>query len=225
MKPQLPKKPSKSQVSADAAAGPAEPPVVPARRTQAERTAVSNSRLLAAAVRVIAGRGYRAASLQAIGEAAGYSRGLVSHRFGSKEGMLKELLKNIPDIWAEKVRDLVGLDALRTATHAHRDAVLKTPDSMRALYMVMYEAQGELEELRGGFAEWDRMHRARFEKALRAGQRNETIRKDIDVPASAVLYLALLRGITSLWLMDKDGLDLERVYAELDQLLERALGA
>ncbi|MDB4975026.1 MAG: TetR family transcriptional regulator [Myxococcaceae bacterium] len=184
---------------------------------------MSNARLLAAAVKVIAQRGYRAASLQAIGEVAGYSRGLVSHRFGSKEGLLKVLLKAMPDTWAEKVKDLVGLDALRAATVAHRDALLKTPDSMRALYMVMYEAQGELGELRAGFAEWDRMHRARFEKVLRAGQRKECVRKDIDVPATAVLYLALLRGITSLWLMDKDGLDLERTYGELERMLTRAL--
>jgi AcrR family transcriptional regulator len=192
------------------------------RRTQAERTAVSNSRLLAAAVKVIADKGYRAASLQAIGEVAGYSRGLVSHRFGSKEGLLKVLLKSIPDLWAERVRDISGLDALKATTIAHRFAITVTPDSVRALFMVMYEAQGELTELLEGFVERDHMHRERFEKILRSGQRDKTIRKDLDVPSAALIYFSVLRGLTMTWLMDREGVDLDKVYAEIDRLFARA---
>ena len=44
------------------------------RRTQAERTALSEDRLLAAALQLISERGYERTTLQAIGERAGYSR-------------------------------------------------------------------------------------------------------------------------------------------------------
>src|ERR1700748_893308 len=63
------------------------------RRTQAERAAESDRRLLRAALKLIAERGYRNTSLAAIGEEAGYSRGLVNDRFGSKAGLLWALVK------------------------------------------------------------------------------------------------------------------------------------
>ncbi len=192
------------------------------RRTQAERTALSNQRLVSAAVRVIAEKGYRAASLQAIGEVAGYSRGLVSHRFGSKEGMLETLLDGIPDPWLSTVGELTGLDALRAAIKAHHAWLTLHPRSLRALFMVMHEAQGELEKLRGIFAEKDRLYRARFVEALKAGQRDKSIRKDLDVEASATLCLALLRGICNQWLTDPKAFEATRVYGELERMLTRA---
>jgi AcrR family transcriptional regulator len=193
------------------------------RKTQAERAAISNTRLLEAAVKVIAGKGYRAASLQAIGEMAGYSRGLVSHRFGSKEGLLKVLLANVPDAWEDKVGDAVGLDAIKIALRLHRAMLVRIPDHVRALFMVMYEAQGELTELAEGFAERDRHHRTRFEKVLRDGQRAGNVRADLDLTGTANMLLALLRGVIVVWLNDPAQIDLDRTYAEMERMLERAL--
>lgn len=62
------------------------------RRTQAERRAETQTRLLAAAREVFAERGYHAASLEAISERAGCSKGAVYHHFESKEGLLLALL-------------------------------------------------------------------------------------------------------------------------------------
>ena len=52
----------------------------PPRRTQAERVAESDTRMLQAALRLVATRGYSQATLEAIGAESGYSRGLVSHQ-------------------------------------------------------------------------------------------------------------------------------------------------
>src|SRR6218665_3470496 len=65
------------------------------RRTQAERVAESDRRLIEAAIRLIARVGYTHTTLESIGVEAGYSRGLVQHRFGSKERLLAELIKHI----------------------------------------------------------------------------------------------------------------------------------
>ena len=53
-------------------------------RTQAERTALSDRRMLEAAIRLIIERGTAGTTLREIGERAGYSRGLASYRFGNK---------------------------------------------------------------------------------------------------------------------------------------------
>ena len=52
----------------------------PERRTQAERTALSDARMLDAAVSLICERGTAGMTLKEVGERAGYSRGLASYR-------------------------------------------------------------------------------------------------------------------------------------------------
>src|ERR1043165_2062786 len=86
-----------------------EEPVERPRRSQAQRTALSEDRLLGAALLLISERGYDRTTLQAIGDAAGYSRGLVSHRFGSKEGLLWALLERMFGHWdADSLRPALG---------------------------------------------------------------------------------------------------------------------
>ena len=47
------------------------------RRTQAERTALSDARMFDAAMQLIVEQGTHATTLKAVGERAGYSRGLA----------------------------------------------------------------------------------------------------------------------------------------------------
>src|ERR1700710_2334034 len=63
------------------------------RRTQAERRTDTRRRVLDAATSLVAAHGSRAVSLAAVGEAAGYSRGIVNHHFGSKARLLEELIR------------------------------------------------------------------------------------------------------------------------------------
>lgn len=64
----------------------------PKRRTQAERRAETRGRLLASARKVFAERGYQAASVDLVSERAGCTKGALYHHFGSKEGLMLELL-------------------------------------------------------------------------------------------------------------------------------------
>lgn len=63
-----------------------------ATRTQAERRAATRGDLLAAAEELIADRGFAAATLDAIADAAGVSKGALYHHFGSKDDLLLALL-------------------------------------------------------------------------------------------------------------------------------------
>jgi AcrR family transcriptional regulator len=63
------------------------------RQTQAERRAATRARLLDAARSTFAARGYYGASLDAISEAAGCTKGALYHHFGSKEGLFLALLE------------------------------------------------------------------------------------------------------------------------------------
>src|SRR6266851_3950710 len=54
------------------------------RRSQEERTARSDQLMTQAAIALLIERGVQGTTLAAIGERAGYSRGLVTHRFGAE---------------------------------------------------------------------------------------------------------------------------------------------
>jgi AcrR family transcriptional regulator len=80
------------------------------RRTQAERSDASEQSLLTAAAAVMEAEGFAAATFERIGEVAGYSRGLASQKFGSKDGVVRAVIAFV----AARVRQ--ELDAsMRTA--------------------------------------------------------------------------------------------------------------
>lgn len=65
----------------------------------------SRERILAAALEVFAAKGYEAASISEITEAAGVSRGLVSYYFAAKEQLAAELL----DRWLDGIAGILTI--------------------------------------------------------------------------------------------------------------------
>jgi AcrR family transcriptional regulator len=197
------------------------------RRSQAERSAESDRQMLRAALKLIGQRGYQGTSLAAIGEEAGYSRGLVNERFGSKAGLLWALVKQMLRVWTHDVKtsgeaEQVGLDRLFSLLDNHRRAI-ELEEPLRAFYALMFEALGPMPELLPEFRDLHRNFRADIEKTLRAGMAAGVIRADIDPAAQAALGLATLRGIAFQWLLDREGFPLEAAYDEFKKNLRREL--
>src|SRR5947209_1778026 len=61
------------------------------RRTQQQRRDQAEAALLNAAAELIVEDGVHSLTLARVGERAGYSRGLVTHYFGSKQALLQRL--------------------------------------------------------------------------------------------------------------------------------------
>ena len=93
--------------------------------TQAERTALSDQKMFEVAIELVNERGTAKTTLKDIGEGAGYSRGLASYRFGSKDGLWMELFARFDDIWKAHLSQYLagkqGLAALEAAIQAQRD--------------------------------------------------------------------------------------------------------
>jgi AcrR family transcriptional regulator len=198
------------------------------RRTQAERVEASDRALIAAAVQLIADRGYQRTTLAAIGDAAGYSRGLVTQRFGSKEGLLWAVLDNLLDSWVlrsagPRVGERVGVDALRAAVEAYLHVVQTSPDSLRAYHALLREASGPVAEVQRRIARVNRDERDGIAAWLRAGQAAGTVRSDVDPDAAAVTFLAVIRGTTTQWLVDPS-VDIVGALTEYAATLDRTLG-
>jgi AcrR family transcriptional regulator len=78
------------------------------RLTRAEQQAQTRARLIAAAARVFARRGFQAASVEEIAEEAGYSHGAVYSNFDGKADLFLAVFE---DYMAERVRELAETQA------------------------------------------------------------------------------------------------------------------
>lgn len=78
------------------------------RLTRVEQQAQTRSRLISAAAKVLARRGYRAATVEEIAEEAGYSHGAVYSNF---DGKAELFLAVFEDYMAERVRELAESQA------------------------------------------------------------------------------------------------------------------
>jgi TetR/AcrR family acrAB operon transcriptional repressor len=191
-----------------------------------EQSTRSRERLVAAATQLFAQRGYRDASVQAIAEAAGISRGSIFWHFGSKEGLLSAVAEAAFRRWEAEtlvgdVGDARGLEAVRRALDSHQRFLRDERDVLRLFFVLMFEALGPRPELAERFAALHRGLRERGSEWLRDGD----LREDVDPETVAALITGALGGIAYQHLLDPDALDLERTYADLGRALERGLAA
>src|ERR1700744_2865414 len=63
------------------------------RQTQPERRRLAEAALLNAAAELVVEDGVQALTLARVGQRAGYSRGLITHHFGSKQALLESLAR------------------------------------------------------------------------------------------------------------------------------------
>lgn len=173
--------------------------------TQEERSALSDARMADAAVALICERGAAATTLKAVGEEAGYSRGLAGYRFGSKSGLWSFLVKSIGEEWLGELQRSVagtsGIDTIHAAVDAHCRFLIESADRTRAFYVLWFDSVGPDPELREVIANVHERRRTDVEEWIRAGVADGTIRPDADVHVVADHFCAAIIGIVYQWLV------------------------
>jgi AcrR family transcriptional regulator len=198
------------------------------RRSQTERRDEAEQRLFSAAVALIAEHGLERLTLAEVGMAAGYSRGLPAHYFGSKAGLIVTLAERLVEDFGralERVeRHELGLARLLGTVRFYLDSAMREPVGAQALYVLLSEAVSN-PLIRDQIARLNARSARAFEVNLVAAIQAGEVRADIDAAAQATLILGALRGAVSLWLLSPDGVDLSRARDALVASLERSLAA
>jgi AcrR family transcriptional regulator len=176
---------------------------------QQMRSQMSTTRLLTAAAELFADRGYRQTTLADIGERAGYSHGLVTRRFGSKQGLLIALLDHMIDVWMQgtllpAVSRQTGIPGIRAFFAAFCGNARANSSNLKALESLMFEGLWGEAEIKERLATVQKRGPEVFSDLIQGGVRNGTIRPDIDADAVALMASAALRGATYWWLLDDD---------------------
>jgi AcrR family transcriptional regulator len=181
----------------------------PARRTQAERRSEAEQGLLDAALRLFAKKGVETTTLAEIGDAAGYSRGLANHHFGSKAALVERLAERsrarFQVRFRTQFRDRAGseIEALVRGADLFLAAGGKVSDEVRGFFVLWGSALPEEAAHRDGFIAHDRRVRAFVQRLVELGQGRGTIRAGVDPAGFAVVYMSMLRGAVPLMLMDQ----------------------
>jgi AcrR family transcriptional regulator len=200
----------------------------PQPRTQAERTATAESKMVNAAIELLNSAGIQGTTLVAIGETAGYSRGLATHHFGSKAGLFRTVLKRVSTIWSEelnsKLKGKTGLQALTTSIDAHLAHALAHPEYIRAQNILWGAALDPSSEFKPNVAEFMRIQRESVAEWVRGGKRNGDIRQDVDAERIAEQFYGALIGINSQWLVSPD-FDLPSAYKDFKHNMVRLVSA
>lgn len=192
--------------------------------TQGERTAISDGRMLETAVQLIHERGINNTTLKDIGELAGYSRGLASSRFGSKDALVLELLDRFNHRWKENSAAAVGLrtglDAFRAANRGLIEFFRTEAKFIRVMYLVAYETVGTSEAMREQLAGQHEAYRHGIARWIRDGIGAGEVRKGTSPERIAVLYCSAVFGIIYQWLVKQTAIDCSHA---LDDLRENFL--
>jgi TetR/AcrR family acrAB operon transcriptional repressor len=194
------------------------------RRTQAERREEAARRILDAATRIVAEKGLDELTLADAGEAAGYSRGLPAHYFGSKADLLSAIADHIREWFFANLRQRTGrrqgLSNLLTGIDFYFDACRNERAMMLALHTVL---AGALHKplLAEAVAKLNRDSTESIEIAICAGIANGEIRRGVDARAWAVLILSSVRGAIAQWLIDPDHIDLAAARTSLTAAIKR----
>ena len=196
-----------------------------ARRTQQERRDQAEAALLDAAAELVVEEGVHSLTLARVAERARYSRGLISHYFGSKQALLQRLARRTQSGFVPGLDGMPpGLGRLLRLIDGYTGTLGQLDMPNRAFLLLWAEA-ATAPDLARLFRERDEEFRADLREDVTAGIADGTIRPDVAAGDVAVAVLAQLRGIGLERLVDSPAVDTERLRGSVTGYWRRALAS
>lgn len=184
------------------------------RQTQAERRETAERAILEAAEKIVAERGLDDLSMNEVGEAAGYSRALPSHYFGSKGALIQALTDHILAGYAERMRSgstpHQGLDLLCDVVGFCIDDAIHNPIAVRAYQIILIGGltRPELKPMVDGMTRQSIDDIAGL--IMQARELGE-VRADVRPRAEASIIISSIRGVLFQWLINPDHVSLSHM--------------
>ncbi|MCL6732806.1 TetR/AcrR family transcriptional regulator [Streptomyces neyagawaensis] len=183
------------------------------------RSQERRAEIVRAALEVIAGRGYRAASLAAVAERVGLTQQGLLHHFPTKEALLVAVLEErdqwdaVPDSrWRlELLASLVEYNAMR-------------PGIVQTFSALLGESVTEGHPAREYFTERYGKVRATMAELLRA-EYGERLPNGLTPERTAPLLVAVMDGLQYQWLLDPEGVDMPGAFRDFLTLLGESGGS
>jgi AcrR family transcriptional regulator len=162
--------------------------------------------------------------MAAVGEAAGYSRGIVNHHFGSRARLLEELIRYTQrfDVPTESPS---GLGRLTQFVEAYLRGMHERSPRSEAFLKLWTESTGSEPSLAPLFAERDAWFRELLERHIRDGLTDESIRRETNPTLAAVAIIGLLRGTAMMAFSTARDVAVDKLASEVAGGVRRSLAA
>jgi len=162
------------------------------------------TRIMDAATRLFAEKGFRYTSIAEIAKAAGAAEGTIFHHFKSKEGLFLEVLKRAQGRIIDNVDESIhsrdfssGLDMVEEVIKVYFDTVKKMPYELSFLFRNhSYELAVENRTCRKSLENIYNCFLGTLSEAIILGQKDGSITKNISPEKMSIMILAMLNGLT-----------------------------
>lgn len=196
-------------------------------RTQAERREESRRRMLNATFELISERQSSRFTLSEVGERAGYSRGLPSQTFGSKNGLVSQLVPFLLQLSVDETSPIEargeGLNAVLVTVRQLLEASDRQFRITLAVQVLLSEAAHKGSPIRAEIAALNRIATGYLSKHLRIAVAKGEVRADLDCRIHAMLIMAAVRGMLMQWQVDPERITREALCRETMATLDRVL--
>ncbi len=195
------------------------------RQARSEQT---RDRLIEAAYDLLSTKGTAGTTFDAIAERSGLSRGCVRFHFGSKQGLLLAVVERMFAEYEEHIATQLiggpeGPSSIAEVLESHRDFIQRNQPIGRLFFILIFEALGPSPELLPHFVELFGRLRRTSVSWIRAAEDVGTIRPGFDAEAVASIMLGIFGGMHYQWQVDREHMDLARVYTALGDILNHGL--
>jgi AcrR family transcriptional regulator len=160
-------------------------------------------------------------TLAQVGEAAGYSRGIVYHQFGSRERLVEAVLDHAQRVdYPEYAGD--GLEHVVAVVETYLHGVAQRSPTTRAFLQLWMESVAADPVVSPMFAERDEVFRRFFGDAVDRGVADGTVRPDVEPTAAGAVLLALVRGTALQFIATPPVTDVDAVIREAVRIVRTA---
>ncbi len=198
------------------------------RISHAERTEISDAKMLATAIEHIAEQGTATLTLKDIGELSGYSRGLAGYRFGNKAGLLEFIFRAVAAEWLEALKfatkNKTGEAAISAAIDAHYQYCIETPSHFTAFYTLWFESIGPESPLQTVVTNIHQRRAKDVAEWINAGINDGEISSTINAEEVANFFCAMIVGIVYQWLLAPTEIQhIKSLYQDLKRTMRHKL--
>jgi TetR/AcrR family fatty acid metabolism transcriptional regulator len=185
--------------------------------------APKQARLIRSAYRVMGEKGLGHLSLQDVADDAGVSKAILPYYFESKENLILLTMRWVLARVAQRIREAIArADNAEAKVAAMIDAIFVSGESNRRFYLVFFDFLGYAarnDRFADVGATFHEICNGLYAEVIRLGQ-EEGVFNGTDAREAATVVRALVDGLFTQWIQDKDW---QNTHAEYREICKRSI--
>jgi len=192
--------------------------LIQASSVEGEALTPKEAHLIRSAYKVMGEKGLSHLSLQDVADEAGVSKAILPYYFESKENLTLLTMRWVLARVAGRIRDAIGgVEGAEGKVSAMIDAIFVSPESNRRFYLVFFDFLGyaaRSDKFADVASTFHDICNSLYAEVVCLGQ-EEGVFRDVDAWEAATVVRALVDGLFTQWVQDRDWEGSHHEYREI----------